>query len=46
MEQMFWILLSPFLDNIDNYEVFIVEPNEKEISKTLYFGKIKDIRKL
>ena len=39
-------LLSPFLDNIDNYEVFIVEPNEKEISNTLYFGKIKDIRKL
>ncbi len=39
-------LLSPFLNNIDNFEVFIVEPNEKELSKTLYFGKIKDIKEI
>ncbi|MEK6906993.1 MAG: metallophosphoesterase, partial [Nanoarchaeota archaeon] len=31
-------LLSPFLDNIDNFEVFIIEPNKKELSKALYFG--------
>ena len=41
-------LLSPFLTNIENFEVFIVEPTEdlNKLSKILYFGKIKDIRKL
>lgn len=41
-------LLSPFLDNIENFEVFVVEPEEglNNLSKTLYFGKVKDIRKL
>ena len=34
-------LLSPFLQhNLDNFEVFIVE------TKTYYFGKVKDIKKL
>lgn len=41
-------LLSPFLNNInlDKFEVFIIEPSEKELSKALYFGKIKDIKGL
>jgi len=40
-------LLSPFLTNIENFEIFILEPNENNNpSKALYFGKIKDIRKL
>ena len=41
-------LLSPFLDNIENFEVFVLEPEEdlNNLSKTLYFGKINDIRKL
>lgn len=41
-------LLSPFLTNIENFEVFIVEPAEdlNNLSKILYFGKVKDIRKL
>jgi putative SbcD/Mre11-related phosphoesterase len=38
-------LLSPYLNNINNFEVFIVEENEN-LSKTLYFGKIKDLKKL
>ena len=41
-------LLSPYLDDIESFEVFVVEPSEdlKSLSKILYFGKIKDIRKL
>ena len=41
-------LLSPFLRNIEDFEVFIVSPEEdlNNLSKTLYFGKVKDIRKL
>lgn len=39
-------LLSPFLENIKNFEVFIIEPIEKGLSKALYFGKIKDIKEL
>ena len=41
-------LLSPFLDNINNFEVFIVSPEEdlNNLSKVLYFGKIRDIKKL
>lgn len=31
-------LLSPYLDNIDNFEVYIVE------DKVYYFGEIKDLR--
>ena len=40
--------LSPFLSKIEDFEVYIVEPTEdlNNLSKTLYFGKIKDIRKL
>ncbi len=41
-------LLSPFLNDIENFEVFVVEPPENlnTLSKILFFGKIKDIRKL
>jgi putative SbcD/Mre11-related phosphoesterase len=39
-------LLSPFLENINNFEVFILEPSEDKLSKALYFGKIKDIKEL
>ncbi len=39
-------LLSPFLNNISNFEVFIVEPNENKLSKTLYFGKVKNMKNL
>jgi len=41
-------LLSPFLRNIEDFEVFIVSPEEdlNNLSKALYFGKVKDIRKL
>ncbi len=39
-------LLSPFLQNIDNFEVFVVEPNENELSKSLYFGKIREIKEI
>jgi putative SbcD/Mre11-related phosphoesterase len=37
-------LLSPFIRNLDDFEVYISEPNEKRLSKALYFGKIKDIK--
>jgi len=39
-------LLSPFLTNIENFEVFVIEPNEVKLSKALYFGRIKDIKGL
>src|SRR3989344_385678 len=41
-------LLSPFLTNIEDFEVFIISPEEdlNKLSKTLYFGKIKDIREI
>jgi len=41
-------LLSPFLNNIENFEVFVLEPEEdlNTLSEILYFGKIKDIRKI
>ncbi|MEK6932906.1 MAG: metallophosphoesterase [Nanoarchaeota archaeon] len=41
-------LLSPFLTNIENFEVFILEPSEdlNILSEALYFGKIKELRKL
>ncbi len=40
-------LLSPFLTNIENFEIFILEPNENnKPSKALYFGKIKDIKEI
>ena len=41
-------LLSPFLTNIENFEAFILEPSEdlNILSKALYFGKIKELRKL
>lgn len=41
-------LLSPFLSNIEDFEVFIVSPEEdlNNLNKILYFGKIKDIRKI
>ena len=41
-------LLSPFLTNIENFEVYILEPTEdlNTLSKILYFGKIKDIRRI
>ena len=39
-------LLSPFLTNIENFEVFVIEPNEVKLSKVLYFGRIKDIKGL
>jgi len=38
-------LLSPFLDNLNNFEVFIVEENEK-LSNPLYFGRVKDIKNI
>jgi len=38
-------LLSPFLTNIENFEIFVVEPSE-ELSKILYFGKVKDVKSL
>ena len=39
-------LLSPFLTNIENFEVFVIEPSEDKLSKALYFGRIKDIKGL
>src|SRR3989344_3108695 len=41
-------LLSPFLTDIENFEVYILEPTEdlNTLSKILYFGKIKDIRRI
>ena len=41
-------LLSPFLEDIEKFEVYVVEPTQSlnNLSKILYFGKIKDIRKL
>ncbi len=43
-------LLSSFLNdiNLDNFEVFVVEPTENvnELSKILYFGKVKDVKNL
>jgi len=39
-------LLSPFLNDLNEFEVFIIEPNEKDLSKALYFGKIKDIKEI
>ncbi|MEK6834930.1 MAG: metallophosphoesterase [Nanoarchaeota archaeon] len=39
-------LLSPYLNNINNFEVFVLEPNENGLSKALYFSKIKDIKEL
>ena len=41
-------LLSPFLTNIEDFQVFVVEPAKdlNKLSKVLYFSKIKDIRGL
>ena len=41
-------LLSPFLTDIENFEVYILETTEdlNTLSKILYFGKIKDIRRI
>ena len=41
-------LLSPFLKSIEDFEVFILEPAKglNNLSKILYFGRVKDIRSL
>ncbi len=38
-------LLSPFLKNIDKFDVYIAEPSES-LNTTLHFGKVRDLKKL